>query len=168
MFLAFHPKTPKRRYISGETHLYLGRQYRLQVIDSNKNEVHYKGRYFELLTDNRAKGEKLMKQWYLQRSKIKFAEFAESLIEKFKNLDVEPSGIYLQDIPTRWGSCTPQGKIILNPELIKAPKACIEYVIVHELCHLIHRDHTQKFIALQTKMMPDWKRWRTKLENLLA
>lgn len=152
----------------GKHILYLGRQYRLQVIDSNKNEVHYKGRYFELLTENRTKGEKLMKQWYRQRSKIKFAEFAESWIEKFKNLDVEPSGIYLQDISTRWGSCAPQGKIILNPELIKAPKACIEYVIVHELCHLIHRDHTKKFIALQTKMMPDWKRWKTKLENLLA
>lgn len=167
-FLAFHPKAPKRRYVSGETHLYLGRQYRLQVIDSNKNEVQYKGRHFELLTDDRTKGEKLMKQWYRERSKIKFAVFAEPWIEKFKIFDVAPSGIYLQEMPTRWGSCTPKGKIILNPELIKAPKACVEYVIVHELCHLVHRDHTRKFIDLQTKMMPDWKRWKAKLENLLA
>lgn len=167
-FLSFHPKTPKRNYVSGETHLYLGRQYRLQVIDSNKNEVQYKGRHFELLTDDRTKGEQLMKQWYRERSKLKFAEFAEPWIQKFKLLGVEPTGIYLQDMPTRWGSCTPKGKIILNPELIKAPKACIEYVIVHELCHLIHRDHTQKFIALQTKMMPDWRRWKQKLETLLA
>lgn len=167
-FLAFHPKTPKRRYISGETHLYLGRQYRLQVIESPKNQVHYKGRHFELLTDDRSNGAQLMKHWYRQRGKLKFAEFAEPWIEKFKVLGVEPSGIYLQDMPTRWGSCTPKGKIILNPELIKAPKACIEYVIVHELCHLIHRDHTQKFMALQSKMMPDWKRWKNRLETLLA
>ena len=68
----------------------------------------------------------------------------------------------------RWGSCTPKGKIILNPELIKAPKGCIEYVIIHELCHLIHHDHTQKFIDLQTKEMKDWEKWKMKLEKLLA
>ena len=71
-------------------------------------------------------------------------------------------------MPTRWGSCTPRGKIILNPELIKAPKGCIEYVIIHELCHLIYHDHTRKFIDLQTKEMPDWEKWKSKLENLLA
>ena len=68
----------------------------------------------------------------------------------------------------RLGSCTAKGKIILNPELIKAPKRCIEYVIIHELCHLIYHDHTQKFIDLQTKEMPDWKKWKNKLELLLA
>ena len=71
-------------------------------------------------------------------------------------------------MPKRWGSCTPMGKIILNPELIKAPKACIEYVIVHELCHLIYRDHNQKFFDLQTKEMPDWEKWKMKLEKLMA
>jgi predicted metal-dependent hydrolase len=71
-------------------------------------------------------------------------------------------------MPTRWGSCTSKGKIILNPELIKAPKGCIEYVIIHELCHLIHHDHTQKFIDLQTKEMKDWEKWKMKLERLLA
>jgi len=65
-------------------------------------------------------------------------------------------------------SCTPKGKIILNPELIKAPKGCIEYVIIHELCHLIHHDHTQKFIDLQSKEMKDWEKWKMKLEKLLA
>ncbi|WP_353849848.1 M48 family metallopeptidase [Hydrotalea sp.] len=78
------------------------------------------------------------------------------------------STIVLRDMPTRWGSCTPKGKIILNPELIKAPKGCIEYVIIHELCHLIHHDHTQKFIDLQTKEMKDWEKWKMKLEKLLA
>ncbi|MBL0049307.1 MAG: M48 family metallopeptidase [Bacteroidetes bacterium] len=68
----------------------------------------------------------------------------------------------------RWGSCTPKGKIILNPELLKAPTACIEYVILHELCHLVYNEHTQKFIDLQTKEMPDWVKWKNKLENMLA
>ncbi len=69
---------------------------------------------------------------------------------------------------TRLGSCTPKGKITLNPKLIKALKGCIEYVIVHELCHLIHHAHTQKFMDLQTKEMKDRGKWKTKLESLLA
>jgi len=68
----------------------------------------------------------------------------------------------------RWGSCSTSGRILLNPELIKAPKACIEYVIIHELCHLVHRDHTKAFFNLQTREMPDWEKWKEKLELLLA
>jgi predicted metal-dependent hydrolase len=71
-------------------------------------------------------------------------------------------------MPTRWGSCTPQGKIILNPELIKAPTPCIEYVIVHELCHLVYHAHSRKFMELQNREMPDWEKWKNKLEQLLA
>lgn len=167
-FLAFHPKTPKRHYVSGETHLYMGRQYLLKLISSKKNEVKYKGRYIEISTSKKENAEGLMLDWYKRRSKIKFAEIAEPLIQKFKKYNVEPKGIYIQSMLKRWGSCTPKGKIILNPELMKAPKPCIEYVIIHELCHLIHHDHTQKFIDLQTKEMPDWRRWKDKLENLLA
>jgi predicted metal-dependent hydrolase len=83
-------------------------------------------------------------------------------------IQVEPSGLYIQDMPKRWGSCTPKGKIILNPELIKAPRACIEYVIIHELCHLIHHDHTQKFFDLQTKEMPNWVKWKERLEKIMV
>ncbi len=75
--------------------------------------------------------------------------------------------IVIREMPTRWGSCTPQNKIILNPELIKAPTGCIEYVIVHELCHLVYRNHTVKFMALQNKELPGWQKWKDKLEKVL-
>lgn len=71
-------------------------------------------------------------------------------------------------MPTRWGSCTPKGKVILNPELIKAPKGIIEYVIIHELCHLIHHNHTKSLYDLQEKIMPDWKKWKERLETSLT
>jgi predicted metal-dependent hydrolase len=71
-------------------------------------------------------------------------------------------------MPTRWGSCTPKGKIILNPELIKAPKGCIEYVIVHELCHLLYQDHSMKFQELLIKEMKDWYKWKLRLEKFLV
>lgn len=167
-FLAFHPKTPERKYVSGETHLYLGRQYCLKVTLGNKNEVRYRGRFIEVITKDKAKTKELVRQWYREKAKDKFAEISEPLVQIFKKYNVEPKGLYIQEMPTRWGSCTPKGKIILNPELIKAPKGCIEYVIIHELCHLIHHDHTQRFIDFQNKEMPDWEKWKMKLEKLLA
>lgn len=167
-FLSFQPKTPARKFISGETHLYLGRQYRLKLIPGKFDTVKLKGRFIEVTTNKKGRIKQLVSDWYLQNAKTKFHSIAQPLIEKFRKHKVEPTSIVLRDMPTRWGSCTPKGKIILNPELIKAPKGCIEYVIIHELCHLIHHDHTQKFIDLQTKEMRDWEKWKTKLEKLLA
>jgi predicted metal-dependent hydrolase len=167
-FLTFQPKTPARRYIGGETHLYLGRQYLLKIESGKKDAVKLKGKFIEVRTSDKSKVKGLVKEWYLLHAKSKFNEIARPLIEKFKRYKVEPDSIVYREMPTRWGSCTPKGKIILNPELIKAPKGCIEYVVIHELCHLIYHDHTQKFIDLQTKEMPDWEKWKSKLENLLA
>ncbi len=167
-FLSFQPKTPARRFVGGETHLYLGRQYRLKIIQSKIESVKLKGQFIEVETTDKVKVKQLVNDWYLTNAKTKFHLIAQPLINKFKKHKVEPSSIVLREMPTRWGSCTPKGKIILNPELIKAPKGCIEYVIIHELCHLIHHDHTQKFIDLQTKEMKDWEKWKMKLEKLLA
>jgi len=167
-FLSFQPKTPKRKYISGETHLYLGRQYRLQVQIGNPNSVKLKGQFIEVTTTERNKVRDLLHEWYLEHARYHFHTIAEGLIEKFKTFKVEPSSIVLREMPTRWGSCTRTGKIILNPDLVKAPKGCIRYVIIHELCHLVYHNHTQKFIDLQTKEMNDWEKWKMKLERLLA
>ena len=167
-FLAFHPKMTERKFVGGETHLYLGRQYRLKIIPAIEESVKLKGKFIEVSTLDKSRNSQLVKDWYVQNAKKKFNLIATELIEKFNKYNVEPSSIVLREMSTRWGSCTPKGKIILNPELVKAPKGCIEYVIIHELCHLVHHNHTQKFIDLQTKEMPDWEKWKSKLENLLA
>ncbi|MCJ7449022.1 MAG: M48 family metallopeptidase [Bacteroidales bacterium] len=174
-FLIFHPKTPARRFVGGETHLYLGRQYRLKVksekLKVKSEEVKLHGRSLEIYTQDRNKVKELVEEWYLLKAKDKFHQIAKPLFEEFvknHNLSLITFHLSLKKMPTRWGSCTPKGKIILNPELIKAPKGCIEYVIIHELCHLVHHNHTQKFIDLQTKEMQDWEKWKMKLEKLLA
>lgn len=164
-FLTFYPKANDKKYVSGESHFYLGKQYRIEIIEGKKNEVSYKGRYIQITTKNKANVEKLLTDWYKRKAKEKFEEIASPLIEKFQKYDVSPSGIYVQNMKTRWGSCTPKGKIILNPELIKTPKGCIEYVIIHELCHLVHHGHNQKFFELQAKECPLWERWKKKLEQ---
>ncbi len=167
-FLSFQPKTPPRKFVSGETHLFLGRSYRLKIIAADKEEVKISGKFIEVFTPDKTRAEVLICEWYLQNAKTKFATIAAPLIRRFKKYKVEPSSIVLRHMPTRWGSCTTMGKIILNPELIKAPKGCIEYVIVHELCHLVHHNHTQKFVDLQTREFRDWEKWKRRLENLLA
>lgn len=167
-FLSFYPKATERKYVSGETHLYFGRQYRLNITIGKEERIKLKGKFLEVTTSEKSKVKQLVKDWYLRNAKIKFAEIAQPLVDKFKKYKVEPASIVIMDMPKRWGSCTPKGKIILNPELIKAPKGCIEYVIIHELCHLVHHDHTQKFLDLQTKEMKDWEKWKMRLENLLA
>ncbi len=157
--------TPPRRYISGESHYYLGRQYMLKVEEGKPNSVRYKGRCFEVVCTPKTKAEELMKGWYLQQAKVKFAEIAEPLIARFARHGVEPALIRVRTMKRCWGSCTRSGKITLNTELIKCAKPCIEYVIIHELCHLIHHNHSKDFYALLEAEMPDWKTWKAKLEQ---
>jgi predicted metal-dependent hydrolase len=166
-FLRFHPRTPERLYRGGESHLYLGRQYRLRVTIAKKNEVRFTGREIMIFHKPGGTAKSVLMIWYRHRAKAKFAEIAEPWIQRFEKYGVQPDSLLIQKMPTRWGSCTANGKIILNPELIKAPKACIEYVIIHELCHLIHRHHTKAFFQFQSRLMPDWEKWKNKLETIL-
>lgn len=175
-FLSFQPRLTDRKYIGGETHLYLGKQYRLKVISYelgviSGDGVKLKGQFLEVYTRDNSKVKDLVEAWYLAKANERFHQLAEPLFDSFitrHNLSLITYHLSLRQMPIRWGSCTAKGRIILNPELIKAPKACIEYVIVHELCHLIHHDHTQKFLDLQTREMPEWEKWKNKLEKLLA
>lgn len=166
-FSSFGIYTPERKYVSGESHLYLGRQYMLRIIDSERNEVHYKGNIIEIECRHRKDARALLLAWYRKRAEIKFKEYADPLIARFSRYQVKPSAIKLKEMSTRWGSCTAMGQILLNPRLVCAPRICIEYVIIHELCHLVHRNHTKDFYELLTQEMPDWKKWKMKLEKLM-
>jgi predicted metal-dependent hydrolase len=160
-------RSPDKRFISGESHYYLGRQFLLRVEESKPNSVRHKGRYFEVICTPKSKAKELMKEWYRIHAKCKFAEYAEPIIARFEKYGVTPTSLHIQEMENRWGSCTPKGKIILNTRLIMAPQPCIEYVITHELCHLLHPDHTKAFWDLLQKEMPDWERWKNKLERFM-
>lgn len=166
-FRSFGEASPKRRYVSGESHLYLGRQYILRVTEGKRNEVRYRGHCFEVECTSRDRVKSLMNEWYHVRAKLKFSEIAEPILQKFESYQVSPKGLYIQQMQHRWGSCTRTGKIILNRELIKTPRPCIEYVIVHEMCHLVHPNHTKEFYYLLEKFMPDWEKWRNRLERIM-
>ena len=166
-FKSFGMHTPDRKYISGESHLYLGRQYMLRICDSKKDDVHYKGNIIEIECRHHNDAKDLLSEWYFRRAELKFPEYAQPLIEHFCKFGVEPTAVELRTMKTRWGSCSPKGKITLNPTIIRAPRVCIEYVIMHELCHLVHKNHTKAFYNLLTAEMPDWEKRKLKLERIM-
>ncbi|MBW7868293.1 MAG: M48 family metallopeptidase [Brumimicrobium sp.] len=174
-FLSFQPKMSARKFINGETHLYLGRQYRIKVMPLSKKtpdeSIKLKGGFIEVYTNTKTNVKPLLEAWYKQKAEEKIRPLTLDLFSSFTErhrLNDVPFQFSLRSMRLRWGSCSSKGKITLNPELIKAPKGCIEYVITHELCHLIHYNHTQKFFDLQEKEMENWEKWKMKLERMLG
>lgn len=172
-FEQFLPRSPLREYVSGESHYYLGKQYILRIKQAYQlEEVKLKGG--ELLifvgdTSDTNKVKCLLMVWYYKHAKRKFDTLIKQSIPKFKRFSIsEKPPLIVKRMSKRWGSCTPKGRIVLNPEIIKAPSKCIEYVIIHELCHLVHPNHSKAFFQLQSQLMPDWERWKIKLEKLLS
>ena len=169
-FNNYKPSTPKRRFINGETHLYLGRQYKLQIIKAELDALKvYRGIIEVSSIDIKPEHiEKIVSAWYKQKATVLFNELFKNSINLFKKYKITTPELYIRKMEKRWGSCTQSGKILLNVELIKAPKASIEYVIIHELCHLVHYNHNKEFYILQNKLFPDWEKWKEKLEHALS
>lgn len=169
-FCSYKPHTPERKYVNGETHLYLGRQYKLQIIEDTINEIKiYRGTMImKTKKVNPEYLEKKLNEWYKEKAILHFEEMLESSLEKFNKYKVEKPVLDIRLMQKRWGSCTKSGKIILNTELIKAPKGSIEYVVIHELCHLIHYNHNKDFYDLQNRLSPNWEKWKEKLEHALS
>ena len=169
-FCSYKPNTPERKYVNGETHLYLGRQYKLQIIEDTVNEIKlYRGTMImKTKKTNPEYLEKKLNEWYKEKAIFHFQELLNSSLEKFNKYKIEKPILDIRLMQKRWGSCTKSGKIILNTELIKAPKGSIEYVVIHELCHLVHHNHNKEFYDLQNRLSPNWEKWKEKLEHALS
>lgn len=159
----------QKKYISGEIHYYLGKQYTLQVVESGKNSVFIEGNSLIINSkypENPEYLEVLLNKWYKNQAKKMFAELLPPIIEKFKKYNVAPAKISIRDMRSRWGSCSRKGNISLNLQLIKLNENCIRQVMVHEMCHLVYFNHQAGFHALMDEMMPDWKLWKKDLKFL--
>jgi len=170
-FAAYPPALPARRYVTGETHRYLGRQYRLKVLQGEGEQVKLLRGCLQVETrgpDDQRRVKALLQAWYREKARLVFTERYEhcrTLVAKFGIR--HESGFQLRLMPKRWGSCTRSGNILLNPELVAAPKDCIEYVITHELCHLKEPNHSQAFYRLLTAAMKDWEVRRQRLNEIV-
>lgn len=152
----------EKEYVSGETFKYLGKQYRLEVnLTSSVERVFIEGEFIVMLVKNKDKKSaraKLLDEWYRKEASRVFNESLDSMYELVKyNVDFKPD-LQFKVMKKRWGSCLRTKKtILLNLELMKAPTYCIDYVVLHELIHFIHKNHNEKFYELLTVLMPDWK-----------
>jgi predicted metal-dependent hydrolase len=171
-FAQFQPRTPERRYLAGETHLYLGRQYKLKVALHVQQDVKLH-RGCILVQSHRpkdvARTRELLEDWYRERATIKFRERLLLCQQRFPRPEEhEPTGLVVRQLAQRWGSMTPSGKLILNRSLIRSSVDTVDYVITHELCHMTHHHHGPEFHKLLDWVMPDWEKRKTKLERQTA
>lgn len=168
-FQEFLPKQPPREYVSGETHMYRGRQYRLRLKKADYDEVRLKGGFFEVKTikkESKEYNKALLYDWYKVSARKAFFSMLAEWLDKLRKYNIANPVLEIRVMKKRWGSCiASKGKVILNLELIKAPTHCIEYILVHELCHLKYPSHDKKFYDFMSKVMPDWKGRKERLEK---
>lgn len=169
-FSQFHPRTPDRKYVGGESHLYLGRKYRLKIETSDKDQVLLKSGYFYIKTTYRQPDhiKQLMDSWYRKRAEMVLPKVFDDCWEDFKRGGLKKPDLKLRKMHKRWGSLSDKGRFTLNVNLVKTPRECIEYVVIHELCHLIHHNHGVEFYKLLNRKMPDWMKRKHRLEMTLV
>jgi predicted metal-dependent hydrolase len=160
------PRQSKRDYVSGESHYFLGNRYLLNVVYRKGHpKVSIRNKtYIDLFVRDESDYDyrkRVITEWY--RSELK--NLVGPLVEKWKKeIDVPLTHWGIRLMKTKWGSCNiERGRILLNLELAKKPKHCVEYIIVHELVHLLERHHNNRFVAFMDKFMPHWRLYRDEL-----
>ncbi len=177
-FERYLPHLPPRQYVSGETHRYLGRQYRLKVVASDTGVIESENgtgesvkrdrNFIYVYTSDKTDTDRvrdLLDDWYLAHAQRVFRERLDACFPKMEHVGIPYPQVTIRAMRTRWGSCSPQGRITLNVKLIKVPKSYTDYVIFHELCHLAEAHHSPQYYALLDRVLPDWRERRDKLNT---
>ncbi|EGG94269.1 Putative metal-dependent hydrolase [gamma proteobacterium IMCC1989] len=169
-FDQFDPRTPSRKYVSGESHLYLGKKYRLKIKRGSENSILLKSGFFMATSDTGkpAHIESILNDWYREKANLYLTKSFGDCWAKIKLSDASKPTLKIMKFKKRWGSLSKNKTLSLNLDLIKAPKECIEYVIIHELCHLVHHNHSPEFYRLLERSLPDWVKRKHKLEMALT
>jgi predicted metal-dependent hydrolase len=156
----------RKEFVTGETIMYLGRYYRLEITDDDEPGMRFQNRFY-ISRCQRANAAQMLREWYIERAREKVTPkihyFAESL-------GVTYNQILISDLKYRWASCTPKNNLNFNWRIIKAPVFVIDYLIVHELAHLLEPNHTPRFwniIAVQAPRYELAKEWLREHGNLL-
>ncbi|WP_417247526.1 M48 family metallopeptidase [Celeribacter sp.] len=159
-----------REYVSGEQVLYLGRRYMLKVIpvEGKPASAKLRGNRLEIETvsgmEDDIKGR--LRAWYSVRARDYLSRRIDALAKTLPWVDTPPP-FRLLEMSRQWGSCSPSGEIIINRQLVKAPRECIDYVLIHELAHLKHHDHGPAFWNLIDTHAGDWQKAKRHLDGLV-
>jgi hypothetical protein len=159
-----------RHFVSGETHLVLGKPYRLSIGHRQIPEVSLEGHRLHILTPqgtDEAECHRLLMDFYALTAKTVFRQRLEAMAPPFIRKGLKQPPLTIRWMAKRWGSYTPSGRIALNVDLIRASPALIDYVICHELTHGFYSDHGKDWQKLLSTVMPDWEIRKARLETLL-
>jgi hypothetical protein len=164
------PHLPPRQYVSGESHRYLGRQYRLKVNagpECGAGVVQTRNTLEVIVADpaDRERVKDLLDAWYQACAEEVFAARLVTCYPKVQHLGLPYPQITVREMRSRWGSCDPADRITLNIKLILVPEELIDYVIYHELCHLREHHHGKAFYQLLDRVLPEWRERKRKLEE---
>lgn len=160
----------EREFVSGESHYYQGNRYLLNVIPTSKRQrVEIRNQKFIDLyvheSSTKEQRKKILVEWYRKQLKLQIPELIEKW-EKVIGVKVNSWGVKL--MKTRWGTCNPEAKRIwINLELAKKSPRCLEYVVVHEMVHLLERHHNKVFTAYMDQFLPNWRNIKTELNSLV-
>lgn len=169
-FEKYQPLPSPRRFVSGETHRYLGKQYRLRIRQGASESVKLTGGFLWVVvndTNDTRRVRVTVENWYGAHAAEVFERRLELCHSRVKQYGIPVPSLKFRKMRTRWGSCRKNGPIVLNPELVRLPTPCIDYLIIHELCHLRVHNHSPAFYRLLDKCLPDWRSRREQL-NLSA
>lgn len=164
------PVTPERRYVSGETHLLLGKQYRLAIDQGDDPRVYVEGSRLQIIArqvDDRGHCRRLLAAFYTITARDVFRDRLTAMAPAFMRKGLKEPPLIIRKMSKRWGSFTPRGRIVLNIDLVRASPLLIDYVICHELTHAFYPDHGKDWVALFDAVMPDWERRKALLESSL-
>jgi len=171
-FSQFHPLTKPREYVSGETHLFLGRRLRLKVISGPTKGVKATRQHLTVCAGRKASArlvEATLWRWYREQAADLFQERLLGCMVKLNIHKAEgPKELIIRRYKTRWGSMRTDGTLGLNLDLIRAPVECIDYIIIQQLYHLRFPNHGSRVWDLFEHVMPDWRKRQAKLERLAA
>lgn len=164
----YHPLPEPKLYLSGETVIYLGRQYRLKVEKGSMQPAKLKGRFLWVWVAKKTDVQSVknsLEAWYRKKAHETLNRYIEKCYAVASRHGVPEPKVVIRRMKRRWGSCSPSGRITLNVNLVKVPVHCIEYVIMHELCHLKKHNHSKAFYSLLTRCLPNWRQRKKDLDK---
>jgi predicted metal-dependent hydrolase len=167
-FSKMQDSTVPLSFTDGSRHQFLGQEYILIKTQAERNLITIEGNNIVVGLKSDESDEWVKKQlyrWYKSEAEACFNLTLNEILLRYSLYNFRPTSVVIRTMRRRWGSCSVRGKITLNTELIKMDQKCIEYVIIHELCHLRHHNHEKEFYFLLSELFPDWEIYRQRLKN---
>ena len=156
-------------YTDGEIHLYMGREHILKISPSSQSYVNQYDNIIEVGSDGKeGRVKMLLDRWYMKKAEEKFSAKLKEILIRYKEYNFSPSKLAVRSLKSRWGSCTSKGKITISSELAKLEERLIDYVIIHELCHLKYHNHGKGYYHLLEMLVPDYKAIRKELRKYIT